>query len=329
MKMNKVALSFLAVCIGFSGYSLASEKDYSHYESGGSEDDYKGYEKYKKHKDHYKKYHPKVRDAGRLALNLVGKGNMYEKDVPDLDGDKQPDPASCFDVELKDIEKGRLIGTATDCLSEVMEQDGGIKLIGTTFFNLPGGQIVTRGLTTVQPVLQDTVTPDGVDISHITGASSDKNSIIKATGKYKGHIGTVRLSGMVNLDEFTGEVGTPIFFDCLFIIDLKEIKFRYPHHWYKWYKEHYYQDFYKAHYGIENDEPDNSYEDTGDSGESYEDTGSGGESYEDTGGTEEPYEDTGDSGESYEDTDSGGESYVDTGETQDPYEDSGDSYRYY
>ncbi|WP_299020193.1 hypothetical protein [uncultured Photobacterium sp.] len=268
MKMNKVALSLLAACIGFSGLSLASEREYSSYErtDESNEDRIK---KYKRDKDHYRKYHPEVKDAGRLALNLVGRGNMYEKEVPDVTGDDQPDMASCFDVDLKNIEDGKVIGTATDCLSEIMEEGEGLKLIGTTFFNLPGGKIVTRGLTTVQPVLQDTTTPDGEEITHITGASGDKNSIIKATGKYHGLIGTVRLSGMVNLDDFAG-VDTPIYFDCLFVIDLKKIKGKHPY-WHKWYKDQHSPNFYNAHYGIEDDESENPYQDTGDFGDSYDD----------------------------------------------------------
>ncbi|MCW8329735.1 hypothetical protein MD588_13035 [Photobacterium sp. SDRW27] len=308
-RMNKVALSVLAVCIGFSGFTIASsdksnKKDSYENSSYKSDEKSKGKHKGNKHKykdyyDYYgyKSYKPYHEDTKqRLALNLVGKNYMYEKYVPDIDGDGYPDLASCFDVELKNIADGELVGTATDCLSDITPAGNGdgVKLIGTTFFNLPGGQIVTRGLTTVQPVLQPTVTPDGEYITHITGASSDKNSVLKATGDYEWLRGTVRLSGMVNLEKFSNTVGDPIFFDCLFIIDLKKVNRDHPY-WNKWYKHYFYQDYYAAHYG----------DDTDDSGD---------DSYED------PYDDSGD--DSYKDPydDSDDDSY------EDPYDDSKDTY---
>lgn len=261
MKMNKVALSALALCIGYSGFAIASYDKYGSYESDTyTSSDSDSSDKGDSYKD--KPYDDTSDDSSdsykeddsdskqRLALNLVGKGPMYESEVPDIDGDKQPDPAICFDVDLKNIADGELVGTATDCLSNIEPgENGGLKLVGTTFFNLPNGQIVTRGLTTVQPVNQTTITPDGEEITHITGASSDQNSVLKATGDYWWYRGTVRLSGMVNLSEFNGNVGDPMFFDCLFTIDLEKIKFKHRH-WYKWYKEHYYnRDYNRDHHG--------------------------------------------------------------------------------
>ncbi|UTV26637.1 hypothetical protein [Photobacterium atrarenae] len=178
----------------------------------------------------------------RLALNLVGTGEMYEMEVPDIDGDGQPDPAFCFDVDLKNIADGELVGTATDCLSNIEPgENGGLKLVGTTFFNLPNGQIVTRGKTTVQPVNEPTVTPDGEEITHITGASSDENSVIATSGEYGGHQGTVRLSGMVNLSEFNSGVGDPLYFDCMFILDLEAVDMSKKSHkkWYHHYRHQY------------------------------------------------------------------------------------------
>ena len=96
----------------------------------------------------------------------------------------------------------------------------GLALVGTTFFHLPQGTLVTRGSTTVQPVLHPTVTPAGHDITHETAASGDGNGIIKGTGRFAGATGTVRLGGLVDLSQFGGGVGDPIFFDCLFIVDL-------------------------------------------------------------------------------------------------------------
>ena len=115
-----------------------------------------------------------------------------------------------------------MIGSATDCLSQIQLVGTGIQLVGTTYFHMPEGTLVTRGNTSVQPVLHPTVTPDGQVITHITGASGDGNGIISGTGRFAEREGTVRLSGMVDMTNFTGEEGTPIAFDCLFVIDLYE-----------------------------------------------------------------------------------------------------------
>ncbi|MGF1724048.1 hypothetical protein [Photobacterium nomapromontoriensis] len=263
MRINKITLSIMAVCIILSGQSLASGKyEYDDDSSSGSYHDSQSHSKQYPSSNHYPSknynrssngytddhfYSDKGRDGHndgdkeRLALNLVGTGYMYEDEVPDIDGDNYPDPAICFDVELKNIADGQLIGTATDCLSEITAQDGGLKLIGTTFFNLPNGLIVTRGLTTVHPVLQETTTPDGNSISHITGASSDESGVLKAYGEFRGYQGTARLSGMVDLSGFAGNVGDPMFFDCLFVIDLEKMQYKWPYQ-YNWYRHHHYQD---------------------------------------------------------------------------------------
>jgi hypothetical protein len=164
-----------------------------------------------------------ARDVGggkHFVLNLVGTGPMYEDTVPDIDGDFNPDPAICFDTDLYNGKNRQLIGTATDCLSNIMPSGLGVKLVGTTFFHMPQGTLVTRGSTTVQPVGWPTVTPSGQTITHITGASGTENAILDGTGRFAGSTGTVRLSGMVDMTSFGGNPGDPIAFDCLFIIDL-------------------------------------------------------------------------------------------------------------
>ena len=134
-----------------------------------------------------------------LVLNLVGSGDMYESVVPDIDGDFIDDPAICFDVKLVNMKNQQVIGTATDCLSNITPMGTGLTLVGTSFFTMPNGTLITRGSTTVQPVLHSTVTPNGQNITHITGASTDGNSIIGSTGRFKNATGIVRLSGMVDI----------------------------------------------------------------------------------------------------------------------------------
>jgi hypothetical protein len=158
--------------------------------------------------------------GNHYVLNLVGTGAMYQDIVPDIDGDGLDDPAICFDVDLVNMNNRQTVGTATDCLSNLTPTGTGVALVGTTYFNLPQGQLVVRGKTTVQPVLQPTVTPAGHTMTHITGAASADNSVIAGTRRFAGAEGTVRLSGMVDMSGFGGNVGDPIFFDCLFVVDL-------------------------------------------------------------------------------------------------------------
>jgi hypothetical protein len=158
--------------------------------------------------------------GNHLVLNLVGTGMMYMSTVPDIDGDFIDDDAICFDVDLVNAKNRQVIGTATDCLSNVMPSGLGLMLVGTTYFHMPQGTLVTRGLTSVQPVGWPTVTPSGQDITHITGASGTGNAILHGTKRFANRTGTVRLSGMVDLSGFGGAVNDPIAFDCLFVIDL-------------------------------------------------------------------------------------------------------------
>jgi hypothetical protein len=155
-----------------------------------------------------------------FVFNLVGSGDMYESYVPDIDGDGYEDLAIFFDTKLVNMKNRQIIGTATDCLSNVTPTGTGLALVGTSYFYMKNGTLITRGNTTVQPVLQPTVTPSGQNVTHITGASGDGNAIIGGTGRFANRTGTVRLSGMVDMTDFTGLVGEHIAFDCLFIIDL-------------------------------------------------------------------------------------------------------------
>lgn len=161
------------------------------------------------------------RGSGRhMVLNLIGTGPMREAIVPDIDGDGVDDPAICFDVDLVNLKTKRTIGTASDCLSNVTPTGTGIALVATTFFNMPQGELVVRGRTTVQPVLHPTETAAHFNVTHVTGAASPDNAVISGTRRFAGAEGTVRLSGMVDMSGFGGNVGDPIGFDCIFVLDL-------------------------------------------------------------------------------------------------------------
>ncbi len=49
----------------------------------------------------------------------------------------------------------QIIGTATDCLSSITQSPPSVALVGTTYFNLPSGTLITRGNTTVAEILHD------------------------------------------------------------------------------------------------------------------------------------------------------------------------------
>ena len=143
--------------------------------------------------------------------------------LPDPDKEGEVVTALCHNVDLFNAKNGKRIGTATDCLSNFANPalPSGTTLVGTTTFWLPQGKLVTQGRTRVQPAAPTTITTtDGHPITHTTGASAAGNSILEGTKRFKDATGTVRLSGLVDLENFTGNDEGSIFFDCLFVIDL-------------------------------------------------------------------------------------------------------------
>ena len=129
----------------------------------------------------------------QIVVGLQGTGLMYIADVPGF-----PD-SMCFDVDLVDLSTNKVIGDATDCLSDVNGDGDGLILVGTTTFNFPGGQLVSRGLTTVHPL------GHGLNgFTHATAAPAPLagTNILSGTGPFAGADGTVRLSGLVDLTDF-------------------------------------------------------------------------------------------------------------------------------
>lgn len=153
------------------------------------------------------------RGGQTLTLNLKGTATAYTGAIPTID-DSGTMYADCFDVGLYDLSTGKKIGTATDCLADLVEELGGVKLVGTTFFNFTGGAtIVSRGSTTVMPVLHGSP-----GFTHVTGAGADGNGILSGTNQYANASGNVRLSGLVNLSKLASD--GEITFDCIFVIKL-------------------------------------------------------------------------------------------------------------
>ena len=154
----------------------------------------------------------------QMVVALVGTDIATAVTLPDFDDGNGALEALCFTVDVVDVKTNKVIGEALDCLSNIdsVTDDPGIKLTGTTIFNFPQGQLVSRGLTTVQPILHG-----ANGFTHTTGAPAPLvgSNIIDGTKAFKNASGTVRLSGLVNLASFTGE-GTPATFDCVFVVNL-------------------------------------------------------------------------------------------------------------
>jgi hypothetical protein len=155
--------------------------------------------------------------GNNIVVRIAGTGEGYDgNDLFDEFG-LNPLDATCFDAPLVDAKTGNIVGTASDCLSGITSSvtDNGLMLTGTTFFFLPGGTLVSQGLTTVQPVLHGSA-----DFTHITGAvpSPDDNGVVYGDGKFQKAAGPVRLSGAVNLSALDSD--GLMTFDCVFIIDI-------------------------------------------------------------------------------------------------------------
>jgi hypothetical protein len=138
-----------------------------------------------------------------------------------------PEGVLCFDMDLIDAKTGRVIGSGSDCLSDInSSENGGMSLTATSFFHFRHGTLVSRGLVTVQPKLPGLEFDGLEEFTHVTGAapSPSENNVIYGDGKFKNAAGSVRLSGLVNLSRLATH--GVIDFDCVFIIDIWKKRLR-------------------------------------------------------------------------------------------------------
>ncbi len=138
-------------------------------------------------------------------------------ELRDIDGTMM----MCFDGVYVDLATDVVVGTGSDCLdlNSIEEGEGGsFVLSNTTFFNLRGGAIKTRQRTSVMPVVQGSGEPETV-ATHFT-ADFSRGVILSGTDRFQNATGTVRLHGAVDLSLFDGTEGSPIGFNCVFILDL-------------------------------------------------------------------------------------------------------------
>lgn len=150
--------------------------------------------------------------SGSPGVLTAGQPKVYRlKGTADL---KEVEDQLCYTVDLWDIEQDRIVGTATDCLSEIDTSDPtGVVLTGRTTFDFGRGDSFTsQGRTSVRP----TMPGSSEAFTHITGAvpAEGTNSVIAGEGRFTGFEATVRLSGAVDLTLFPGTAT----FDCLFVV---------------------------------------------------------------------------------------------------------------
>lgn len=159
-----------------------------------------------------------------IMLKVEGVGRMHPDTVQSSVNPRVSVPAMCFDVDLLDMSTGNLIGTATDCMSEMVPNvgDSGFLAIATTTFTTPDGSATVQGAVSVQP-LQDSslfLSDLGQEYTHMSGAIGSGNAIIASTGAFAGLQGTSRLSGLLNMGLFEAVEGDPVLFNCLFELHL-------------------------------------------------------------------------------------------------------------
>ena len=152
----------------------------------------------------------------RAAIEFTGTDVGEERDINGT-------TMMCFDGLFLNAQTGEVIGTGSDCL-DLGSIEGGDPFAGdsfvisnTTIFNLPAGSIVTQQRTTVAPVVQGATGITEDFVTHVTGDMS-RGRILSGTGAFSGLMGTVRLHGAVDMSGFTGAAGSPIGFNCVFVL---------------------------------------------------------------------------------------------------------------
>jgi hypothetical protein len=122
----------------------------------------------------------------------------------------------CWPNAMVDARTQQPLGLGVDCLELLPGSDPAVAvslraLSLFVFSSLRDSTLVTFGLTSVRPFIQD-VGDAGGGVTHMTGSIPDgPGGIVGGTGLFSGASGTARVSGAVNLSGFPGE----LVFDCL------------------------------------------------------------------------------------------------------------------
>lgn len=180
---------------------------------------------HKNHNEYYSNNYTETEGAGGmhtdseiLLVKLTGTGVGYHKSIPGFD-----DEALCFDIDLVDLKSNKIIGGATDCISDEQINVDGVEFIGTTYLYFADGVIATRGTVSVRSVEEENIVlRTGQKITNLTGSATTGNTFIEGenTGIYENRTGNTRISGMINTENFAFNEGDEQFFDCIFEIHL-------------------------------------------------------------------------------------------------------------
>jgi hypothetical protein len=121
----------------------------------------------------------------------------------------------CHEMPLIDPATKMQLGKGIDCLAGITpDGNGGMTLTGVSIFMLPGGIIMSKGETSLPAFIKGVGSGNG-QRTHVTGGMPMTDNVIVTTGQFAGMGGRSRLSGMIRVG------GEKMFFDCLFVIDLK------------------------------------------------------------------------------------------------------------
>ena len=123
--------------------------------------------------------------------------------------------ALCFDVDLVDLQTGRVVGTGTDCFLEIEEDGEALIVHSISIFQFPEGDLYTGSSVGVAPT-----STSSYHTTHVTGyvPAPGENNIVQGTGRYRRATGSARLSGAVDMSKL--ESDGAITFNCLFVIEL-------------------------------------------------------------------------------------------------------------
>ena len=169
-------------------------------------------------------------NISNMELEIAGTGHGHTRvDLPGLEGQT----AWCFGgIPMYDKKSQLLVGYANDCFIGVAADEvGGLSVNpGLTFldFFAPNGEVYTvtvSGPITAQPVTVPTQSAWGLNVTHITGASSKveqgNNTCVGGSGPFDELSCVSRISGMVDMSNLNPEniEGSTIGFSCFFSIE--------------------------------------------------------------------------------------------------------------
>lgn len=150
-------------------------------------------------------------------------------------GITNPDDYACFQMDMLDPTTGNVIGYGVDCLvfhgipGQVVNAKGlangkafqnlagDVAVEAVSIFDFGGGDLlVTRGLTSVRPLLVGFGDGGAPARTHVSGSIPDPaaHSILLAEGIFAGRQGSARVSGALSISS------NGLYFDCLWILSI-------------------------------------------------------------------------------------------------------------